>query len=92
MSSEKQRFCRKCLLREMKEDDYFKTMREYIQGLPEEDKVTDEVYEQRLKLCKECENLLNGMCRICGCFVEMRAAMKVKSCPGVEKYWERDIV
>ncbi|MCI6019094.1 MAG: DUF6171 family protein [Clostridiales bacterium] len=27
------------------------------------------------------------MCRICGCFVEMRAAIKVKSCPDVVPKW-----
>ncbi|MDD3219077.1 MAG: DUF6171 family protein [Lachnospiraceae bacterium] len=84
---EKQRFCRKCLLREMKESEYFQNMYEYIAGLPAEDKVSDEVYEMRLGICKECENLLNGMCRICGCYVEMRASMKVKGCPEVNPLW-----
>ncbi|MDY3745248.1 MAG: DUF6171 family protein [Lachnospiraceae bacterium] len=37
--------------------------------------------------CRQCDRLLNGMCRICGCFVEMRAAIKVKSCPDVVPKW-----
>ena len=35
----------------------------------------------------ECDNLINGMCKICGCFVEMRAAVKKNYCPDIEKYW-----
>ena len=50
-------------------------------------KVEDEEYQNRLAKCKECDNLLSGMCRICGCFVEMRAVMKKNHCPAVEKRW-----
>ncbi len=39
------------------------------------------LYETRLSLCKECDLLLDGMCRACGCFVELRATMKKNSCP-----------
>ena len=65
-----QRYCKKCLLRDMPEGEYFKNLYEYIAGLPQEDKVSDDVYESRLEQCKRCENLLNGMCRLCGCYVE----------------------
>ncbi|HIS47256.1 MAG TPA: hypothetical protein IAB46_06810 [Candidatus Scybalocola faecigallinarum] len=82
-----QRYCKKCLLRDMPEGEYFKNLYEYIAGLPQEDKVSDDVYESRLEQCKRCENLLNGMCRLCGCYVEMRAAMKVRSCPRVPALW-----
>ena len=34
---------------------------------------------------KECEKLLSGMCRMCGCYVEMRAAIALRDCPG--KKW-----
>lgn len=87
MEKQNQRYCRKCLLREMDEEAYFENMFAYIRNLPEEDKVSDEMYEARLAHCKTCDNLLNGMCRICGCYVEMRAAMKVRSCPGVYPKW-----
>ena len=82
-----QRFCRKCLLREMGEEEYFANLREYIQNIDEDLKVDHGEYERRLMLCKECENLLNGMCRICGCYVELRAVMKKNYCPDVEKKW-----
>lgn len=71
----------------MPEEDIYKDMYEYIERLPEEDKAKAELYEQRLQICKECEMLLSGMCRLCGCFVEMRAAIKKRSCPNVPQKW-----
>lgn len=87
MGQTAQRVCRKCLLREMEEGEYFKNMYDYIERLPEDDKVPDEIYEKRLDVCKTCNNLLNGMCRLCGCYVEMRAVMKIRSCPGTPPAW-----
>ncbi len=81
------RICKKCLLREMQEGEYFKNMYEYIAQLDPEVKAAKELYENRLEMCKVCKNLVNGMCRVCGCFVEMRAAVKKNSCPAVEKFW-----
>lgn len=37
--------------------------------------------------CRECDNLISGICRVCGCFVEMRTVMKKNSCPGISKEW-----
>lgn len=71
----------------MSEQEYFRNMYEYIERLPEEDKVSSEVYEERLGKCKECDHLMNGMCRKCGCYVEMRAVMKVRGCPDVPARW-----
>lgn len=85
---EGQKHCRKCLLRDMDWTEYFRNMREYIRSLPAEDKVSDEEYERRLAACRTCEWLLEGMCRICGCYVEMRAAMKVRSCPQTPDHWK----
>ncbi len=81
------RICKKCLLREMQEGEYFKNMYEYIAQLDPEVKAGEELYENRLAACKACKNLVNGMCRVCGCFVEMRAAVKKNSCPAVEGFW-----
>lgn len=87
MEAQKQRYCRKCLLREMDEAEYFRNMYEYIRNLPKEDKASEEVYEERLARCKACGHLMNGMCRLCGCYVEMRAAMKIRACPDLEPKW-----
>ena len=71
----------------MKEGEYFENMYRYIENLPEEDKVSSDMYESRLEQCKQCDMLAGGMCRECGCFVEMRAAMAVKHCPALEARW-----
>jgi hypothetical protein len=80
-------FCKKCLVKDMPEEAYFKNLYEYIDSIDKDFKVSDEEYERRLELCKLCDNLLNGMCRKCGCFVELRAAMKTKNCPDTNKLW-----
>ena len=81
------RVCRKCLLRDMPEQAYFENLQAYIRRMDEDLKVSDEVYESRLALCRSCTNLLNGMCRICGCYVELRAVMKKNLCPMVHPLW-----
>lgn len=76
---------KKCLLREMDEAGFFQNMYDYIARIPADDKTPEEEYERRLSICKECEKLLSGMCRMCGCYVEMRAAIALRDCPG--KKW-----
>ena len=44
-------------------------------------------YERRLSICKECDRLLDGMCTVCGCYVEMRAAVTTNCCPAVRAKW-----
>ena len=75
------RICKKCLLRDSPESEKFQNMFEYIRGLDEEIKAPEVLYQERLKCCKECDRLLSGVCNACGCFVEMRAAVKNNACP-----------
>lgn len=82
-----QRVCKKCLVYEMAERRDYHSMYEYIDNLDEEIKTEDTEYQTRLEKCKECENLFNGMCRVCGCFVEMRAAVTKNHCPDVQAKW-----
>lgn len=80
--TENRRYCRKCLTRDMVgQEEYFKSLHEYIANIEPDMKVSDELYEQRLAVCKDCDLLLEGMCRSCGCYVELRAAMKKNACP-----------
>lgn len=85
-------FCRRCLLEDMPENEYFKSLKEYIAHLDETIKVSEEVYEERLSLCRQCDQLLNGMCRQCGCFVELRAAVRKNYCPAADKRWDAKIL
>ena len=55
------RYCRKCLTREMAgQEEYFKSLHEYIANIESDMKVPDELYEERLAVCKDCELLLEG--------------------------------
>lgn len=67
----------------MDQGEYFANLYEYMERLDEDLKVDDQEYERRLSLCKSCESLLDGMCIICGCYVELRALMKKNTCPGI---------
>ena len=78
--------CVKCLLRELDKDAYFKNLYEYIDGLDEEIRAEESVYEERLEICRRCDLLAEGMCRACGCFVELRAAIAGNGCP--YEHWQ----
>ncbi len=84
------RYCRKCLLRDMPEADFFQSLQAYIAHIPQERKVPEPVLQRRLEICRSCDELVNGMCRQCGCYVEMRAVMRVRACPNVPAKWERE--
>lgn len=80
------RICRRCLTREMVGyEEYFANLREYIKNLDEDIKAEHSLYESRLAVCRECDFLLQGMCRTCGCYVELRAAIIHNVCPN--KKW-----
>lgn len=82
MEEQNFRFCRKCLTRDIiDKDDYFRVLQEMINHIPKEVKASDEEYERRLSLCRDCEKLLDGMCKACGCYVELRAAKTESTCP-----------
>lgn len=81
MGIETKRICRKCLTRDMDKDEYFENLHTYIANIDDEIKVEKPLYEERLSLCKECDLLADGMCRACGCYVELRAAIRKNGCP-----------
>lgn len=81
MEIETKRICRKCLTRDMDKDAYFENLHTYIANIDDEIKVEKPLYEERLSLCRKCDLLADGMCRACGCYVELRAVMKKNSCP-----------
>lgn len=80
--------CKRCLLRGMADEDMYHRIQRTIESIPESSRCPQDVYEKRLASCKECEKLISGMCRVCGCFVEVRAARKSEHCPGVPRRWE----
>lgn len=61
--------------------EYFQNLASYIENLSPDDKAKEEVYRSRTAICKDCDHLEAGLCRACGCYVELRAALKEKKCP-----------
>jgi len=51
--------------------------------------VTDEVYKDRLSICKECVYYFKptGSCKICLCFMSIKARIGTLACP--QKYWDK---
>lgn len=72
--------CKRCLLREMAEQDQAKIAR-YREAIRGEDRVSADEYERRLSVCKGCDRLNSGTCSACGCYVELRALGKESRCP-----------
>ncbi|MDO5135962.1 MAG: DUF6171 family protein [Eubacteriales bacterium] len=88
MEKQPLRICRKCLPPGKGREEYFESLGRYIQQMDESVKVDQETYEKRLAVCGSCEKLLDGMCRLCGCFVELRAAQRVRKCPDIPAKWK----
>jgi len=87
MEQNPKRICKKCLLKDFAPEEYLNNMRAYINGLDDEIKAVQEIYLERLSHCETCDKLNEGICRICGCFVEYRAAIKLKQCPDIHPKW-----
>ena len=77
--------CRRCLLSEMNDEKFRAILAKGLDGILEKDRSDEKVYQNRLSICRSCDNLLRGTCRSCGCYVEIRAAVKKGRCP--EKKW-----
>ena len=87
MEQNQKRICKKCFLKDFAPEEYLNNMRAYLGGLDDEIKVEEEIYQERLSYCEACDKLNEGICRICGCFVEYRAAIKLKKCPDIRPKW-----
>ena len=73
--------CNKCLLYEAGGSVTLAEIEAYIKTLNSDDLVSEELAAERLSYCKKCEYLISGMCRKCGCYVEVRARLKKSDCP-----------
>ncbi len=87
MTGEEWRFCKKCLIRELDDGALFESVKEYLESIDSAIKTPQEEYERRLAVCKDCDRLVRGTCTACGCYVEMRAALKNNYCPEVRAKW-----
>jgi hypothetical protein len=74
-------------LEEIDPDGVYKTVLEYIESLDMSVKADSGHYQRRLAVCRACMNLSSGTCALCGCFVEVRAAILKQVCPSVPAKW-----
>ena len=51
--------------------------------------VKEEVYQDRIKICKECiyYSKTLGQCKVCKCFMKIKARLAPLACP--QKYWDK---
>ena len=81
-ASRNRRICKRCLTRDMAgQEEYFRSLHDYIENMDPDIKAPEQVYETRLSVCRECDLLFQGMCKSCGCYVELRAAVGTNGCP-----------
>lgn len=76
-----QKICKRCLIRELGEENYHKMIGQYIEIFDKSERASDELTENRLLICRECDKLNAGTCLACGCYVEIRAAIRKTLCP-----------
>lgn len=81
------RDCKKCMPSGLSDTEYYKSVSGYISNIPDELRTPKETYDYRLDQCIRCKYLVNGLCRLCGCFVEIRAATIKNYCPNKIAYW-----
>lgn len=79
--------CR-CLLMESGQEEMSKTVNDLLALMPDEKKAGETARAKRLDVCRQCEHLLNGTCALCGCYVELRTAVKSQRCPDLPPRWE----
>ncbi|MBP5493160.1 MAG: hypothetical protein J6Y08_09985 [Clostridiales bacterium] len=77
--------CRRCLLSDMKDEDLKDSIQRSIEQIEANDRADEKTYQERLNFCRSCDNLISGTCLSCGCYVEIRAAIKKGRCPS--KKW-----
>ena len=83
--------CKKCLLMDIDQEAYSAKIGRILELTEESRKAGESLYKERLQVCRSCEKLAvtgeeTGTCLACGCFVELRAAIKANRCP--YKYWK----
>jgi len=51
--------------------------------------VNKEVYKERLDICRGCDEYFKptGSCKLCGCFVRIKASMGIMECADNPKKW-----
>ena len=73
--------CQRCLDMRVPEGELIAFLDRYVSELPEDERTDEENYRVRLQKCADCPERYEATCRLCGCYVQARAAKKKMSCP-----------
>lgn len=87
MSDKNRIICKRCLLAETGQTDLIQTLEEMKAAMSEDEKTDETEYQRRLSICRQCDELVGGTCRKCGCYAEFRAMKKIMYCPHEERKW-----
>ena len=82
------RKCRKCLVKDLDDAGLAAEIKRCIEAIKPVQRTEDAKYAQRLAICMACPHLSAGTCLKCGCYVEIRAALKKNGCPDVPDRWK----
>ncbi len=73
--------CVRCLLQDFDQETYVSRFLKVIRLMKPHERASEEVIAGRLQICRECDRLEMGTCLACGCYVELRSALKNGKCP-----------
>ena len=70
-----------------KREEYYQSMDEQARQDRASAQALQQEYQARLAACRECVQLVNATCQLCGCYVEIRAAKRSARCPASPRRW-----
>ncbi len=86
MEGTKERHCLRCLLEEIDPKAYARDIQRILDHMEPGERAGEDIRKGRLEACRSCNYLNAGTCTACGCFVELRAALRTGHCP--YRKWE----
>ena len=76
------RYCRICERLGFDVTKYLEQALERLEKMDRSRLASEEEYGRRLEICAHCkEKMSDGTCRMCGCYVVLRARMAESKCP-----------
>lgn len=52
--------------------------------------VDDKTFDERVAICNSCDKKNKyGQCKLCGCYIKMKAALPSEQCPHNPPKWEK---
>lgn len=89
MSADDCKGCERSVSVRVPESEVERLLAAHLRANPLQSRADDEVYGQRVAICRACPDLkyAGTTCRHCGCLVAVRARVKEKSCPAVPARW-----